>query len=385
VSLPFVALAEAAMIDRAGISPRHIVAGTTYVGLENIDGLGNFIGVVGVEPGELASNKFQFTKDQVLFGKLRPYLKKTARPSFDGVCSTDILPLSPAKHVDRDYLFHVLRRQSFVDEVTSLCAGANLPRISPSVLGAMQIPLPPLPEQRRIAAILDKADTLCVKRREAIAKLDQLLHSVFLKMFGNPVTNSKALPMVALEEIGEWSSGGTPARSNGANFQGEIPWYSSGELNSVYVDKSDECISPEALKSSSAKLMKPGSLMLGMYDTAAFKSSITTESAACNQAIAFAFLDSKKCETLYVYEALQIGKDHFKRMQRGVRQKNLNLSMIRDTQIALPSLSAQKKFSSVFKAVYEKIESHKYSGAVLDELYNALQMQFFTGDESRTK
>lgn len=66
---------------------------------------------------------------------------------------------------------------------------------------AIQIPLPPLPEQRRIAAILDQADALRAKRRQAIAKLDQLLQSVFLEMFGDPVVNPKGWPEVALDEL----------------------------------------------------------------------------------------------------------------------------------------------------------------------------------------
>lgn len=201
MSFPLASLGDFVKIARNGISPEKIQSGTNYVGLENIDGSGNFVDVKAVDAGELASAKFLFTRKQVLFGKLRPYLKKIARPDFDGVCSTDILPLLPSKEIDRGYLFHTLRRQSFVDDVSSLSSGANLPRISPKVLSEMQIPLPPVEEQRRIAAILDKADAVRAQRRAAIAKLDELLQSVFVEMFGDPVTNPLGWPRVTFGEV----------------------------------------------------------------------------------------------------------------------------------------------------------------------------------------
>lgn len=73
----------------------------------------------------------------------------------------------------------------------------------PKDVARCPIPLPPLAEQRRIAAILDKADALRAKRREAIVKLDQLLQSVFLEMFGDPVANSKGWPVVSVQEACE--------------------------------------------------------------------------------------------------------------------------------------------------------------------------------------
>lgn len=374
-----VALSEAATITRVGVMPADITFDTTYVGLENINGRGDFVGIDRTAPVQLASTKFKFTKEEILFGKLRPYLKKTARPHFDGICSTDILPLLPMRHVDRDYLFHVLRRQSFVDEVTSLCAGANLPRISPKVLGAMRIPLPPLYEQRRIAAILDKADGLRVKRCEAIDKLGEFLLAAFVAMFGDPVRNTNNLPLVSLGELGEWRSGGTPSRSNPSFFQGSLPWYSSGELNSPYLTNSKECISTSAVSSSAVRIMASGSLMIGMYDTAAFKSSITTIPAACNQAIAFSLLDPKQCETTYVYQALQVGKEHFKRLQRGVRQKNLNLSMIRETRIPLPPLRQQREFAKIFASVIEQTTYQNKQLEEMDNLFFALQRDAFAG------
>jgi type I restriction enzyme, S subunit len=91
------------------------------------------------------------------------------------------------------YLFHFLRQPRIREAGERRMTGsAGQRRVPRAFLEELDVPLPPLPEQRRIAAVLDKADALRAKRREAIAKLDQLLQSVFLEMFGDPVTNPKA-------------------------------------------------------------------------------------------------------------------------------------------------------------------------------------------------
>ena len=152
-----------------------------------------FDGVEIVENGDLAVSKFAFTEAHVLFGKLRPYLRKVIRPTFSGVCSTDILPLQVCNKLDKNYLYQWLILPEVVDMAASRSSGVNLPRLSPSTLLEFEIPLPPLAEQKRIAALLDEADALCRKRREAITKLDKFLQSVFLEMFGDPLTNPKKL------------------------------------------------------------------------------------------------------------------------------------------------------------------------------------------------
>ena len=101
---------------------------------------------------------------------------------------------------DSKYLYHFLRQAKIPD------AGSSRHF---KFLKALEIPLPPLPEQRRIAEILDKADALRAKRHEAIAKLDQLLQSVFLEMFGDPVTNPKGWPQVRFSELLESIDSGT--------------------------------------------------------------------------------------------------------------------------------------------------------------------------------
>jgi type I restriction enzyme, S subunit len=201
VTIAVVPLGTVVDITRDAVAPEKIQSGTQYVGLENITGDGQFIGVKAVDNGDLASTKFIFTAHHVLYGKLRPYLRKIARPSFNGICSTDILPMLPGPKVDRNYLAHFLRLDSSVAFAESRSVGVNLPRISPSVLETLAMPLPPLEEQRRIAAILDKADALRQKRRLALQKLDSLTQSIFLNMFGDPATNPNGWRIGTIEDL----------------------------------------------------------------------------------------------------------------------------------------------------------------------------------------
>ncbi len=198
---PIVALRDVAEIERDIIEASAIENGTLYVGLENIQRGGDFIGVRPVDTGELASSKFAFSPKHLLYGKLRPYLAKIARPQFSGICSTDILPVLPGPKLDRNYLAHFLLTPNMVALASSRTTGANLPRLSPRALEDLKVPLPPLPEQRRIAEVLDRAEALRVKRRAALAQLDTLTQAIFIDMFGDPATNPKGWPTKPLGDV----------------------------------------------------------------------------------------------------------------------------------------------------------------------------------------
>lgn len=196
-----VRLREVADIERRGVDPTALDPATHYIGLEHIERGGRIVGRESVAEANLSSTKFQFTPEHVLFGKLRPNLGKIARPDVSGVCSTDILPIRPSKSLDRDYLFHYLSQPTMIAFAASRASGANLPRLSPAVLSTFEVPLPPLAEQRRIAAILDHADALRAKRREVIAHLDDLAQAIFTDMFGDPVMNPHDWPRVDLGDV----------------------------------------------------------------------------------------------------------------------------------------------------------------------------------------
>jgi type I restriction enzyme, S subunit len=188
---PTVELGAVATIDRTVVLPVNIDASTPYVGLENIERGGAITNVATVGESKILSAKFRFTEQQVLFGKLRPYLVKISRPTFSGVCSTDILPISPGVNLDKGYLCYFLSLPDTIALATSRASGANLPRLAPKELAKFQIPLPPITEQRRIAQVLDSVDALRAKRHKAIALLDDLTQSIFLEMFGDPALNPR--------------------------------------------------------------------------------------------------------------------------------------------------------------------------------------------------
>jgi len=150
-------------------------------------------------------------------------LVSTVRPNLNGVArvpaglngataSTGFCVLRPkADLLDGDFLFQWVKSPNFVSEMVRRATGASYPAVSDRIVCDSRMPLPPLPVQRRIASILDKADVLRAMRRAALARLDSLTQSIFLDMFGDPATNPKGWPVAPLAEVcsvnGEYGAG----------------------------------------------------------------------------------------------------------------------------------------------------------------------------------
>lgn len=131
-------------------------SGLPYVGLEHIESdTGRFIG--SLEPQPVRSSTFRFSDMHILYGRLRPYLNKAIAPDFAGHCSTEIFPIKPNAEVSREYLLYWLLSDGTKERINGTCTGARMPRADMNDVLEFEIPLPTLPEQRRIVGILDEA------------------------------------------------------------------------------------------------------------------------------------------------------------------------------------------------------------------------------------
>lgn len=163
---------------------------------------GNIISYNYVGNGELNGSIVQFDTDNVLYSKLRPNLNKVVIPDRSGFATSEMLPLKPNTSIlCREYLAAYLRSDLFVSWAVSKTAGAKMPRLGTKVLLDKEIPLPPLEEQRRIAALLDKVSDLIAKRRAQLDKLDLLVRARFVEIFGDFKLNTKKWPIVSFDEI----------------------------------------------------------------------------------------------------------------------------------------------------------------------------------------
>lgn len=294
----------------------------------------------------------------------------------------NLLNLRPRRNIlVPQFAFYYLSSIGFKEAITKISnQSVNQASFSTTNLKKVKIPLPPLAEQQKVAAILDAADSLRQKDQQLVERYTALSQSLFLEMFGDPVTNPMGWEYSLLGDVGNWKSGGTPDRKMQEYYDGDIPWVTSGELNDCYLTDTKEHISEAAIQASSTKIIEEGSLLLGMYDTAALKSSITTGKMSCNQAIAYAKLDSTKVNVLFIYHLIQYAKEHYKRLQRGVRQKNLNLSMIKEIEIIHPPISLQNQFANSNQLIEAQKQQAQQSLAKSEALFNSLLQRAFTGE-----
>lgn len=127
-----------------------------YVGLEHIESnTGRFIGSLNAT--KVKSNTFCFTKESVLYGRLRPYLNKVLCPEFNGHCSTEIFPIVPNHLLERRYLFYWFLLDETANKVNETCTGARMPRANMNEVMEFDVFVPSRTEQKRIVSILDEA------------------------------------------------------------------------------------------------------------------------------------------------------------------------------------------------------------------------------------
>ena len=246
----------------------------------------------------------------------------------------------------------------------------------------LQIPLPPLDEQKRIAGILDAADALRAKRREALAQIDTLLQSTFLDMFGDPVTNPMGWDAPPLAHFCKTGTGGTPSRGKMQRYYegGTMPWVKSGELREEVITSTGEYITETALKETNVKLVPKDALLIALYGATVGRLGILGTQATTNQAVCHIIPNSLRVDLRYMFHSLSNQVSYLVGRGVGGAQPNISQGIIKSLAIPLPPLDLQHRFAAIVKSVEEQKASQRTHLAELDTLFASLQSRAFRGN-----
>lgn len=300
-----------------------------------------------------------------------------------------IIPKNGA--ADVRYLFYAL--QSKVDYWLNKRVGGGQPNISQGVIKDTLIPLPPLAEQKRIARILDAADALRAKRREALAQLDTLLQATFLDLFGDPVTNPKGWDVLRMGEISSRIlSGNTPKGGEEVYvpegvtfFRSQNVWRNRIDLDDIaYIDEATHRkMAKSSLKNRDILITKTGRL--------------NTENSSLGRAAMFIGQDDSANINGHVYLVrLKPGvihefvlfilttseyREYIRRVCVGaIDKRQINKEHLEEFPIITPPIELQHRFAALVKASEQQRLHFRAHLAELDTLFASLQSRAFKGE-----
>lgn len=340
--------------------------------------------------GELSKGLTPFLDGDVLIAKITPCFEngKIAQARLQhplGIGSTEFhVVRAHPDQADSRYLLHFLRQERVLRIGEARMTGsAGQRRVPPEFIAEIEIPLPPLLEQQRIAAILDQADALRAKRRAALAELETLTQSIFVEMFGDPTTNPKRWPLLAFKEACKeindcphstprWTSSGVICLRTSNLLKGEWSWN-----DSRYVT--------EAAYHARSKrgYLKSGDIVISREGTVGIAAILPDGVEACmGQRLVQIRTSRNMLEPSYLLQHLL----HVLEPRRiasslvGSTSHHLNLTALRAMMIPMPPIEDQSQFSRRVDEIRRLRRASQESLTSLDSLFSSLQHRAFRGE-----
>ncbi|MGI2189625.1 restriction endonuclease subunit S [Shewanella oncorhynchi] len=289
----------------------------------------------------------------------------------------------PNKNVDIDFLYYLLKycKPDFV----KAGSGGAQPNISSTFLKDYKIPFPPLAEQKCIAAILDKADAIRRKRKQAIQLADDFLRAVFLDMFGDPVTNPKGFPIGTIRDFVDTANYGSSGKAS--ETEGEFPILRMGNItyeggwnfsSLKYIDLSDKD-KPKYLAQKGDLLFNRTNSKELVGKTAVFEEDIPMAIAGYLVRVRPNQLGNNYYLSGYLNSAH--GKKTLVGMCKSiVGMANINAQELQNIEIMLPPKKLQDDFESIVKITNQKLKSFNASEVLLSDSFNSLSQKAFAGE-----
>jgi type I restriction enzyme S subunit len=351
---------------------------------------------------EVSKGYTSFASGDVLFAKITPCFEngKIAQAILRnriGVGSTEFHVIRPNDgQAEGRFLHHFLRQPKIRSAGERRMTGSGGQRRVPTnFLAKLEIILPPLEEQKRIAEVLDKAEELRAKRRAALAQLDTLTQSIFLEMFGG--ADSKKWPVsdilgVTNPEKGAIRTGpfGSQLLTSEFTESGIAVLGIDNAVSNKFCWGERRYISETKYKKLQRYTVRPGDVIITIMGTCGrcaivpddIPLAINTKHLCCIT------LDKKRCLPAYLHAYFlqhQMARDYLKQTAKGAIMAGLNMGIIQKMPIPLPPVGLQQEFSRRVSSVEKLKANQRASLAELDTLFASLQYRAFQGELLKNK
>lgn len=353
-----------------------------YIDLSAVDnGSKAVVGPTTVTGAKAPSRARQLVSaGDVLVSTVRPNLNAVAvvPAELDGAtASTGFTVLRPSEQLDGRFLFHWVQSPAFIEDMVRKATGASYPAVSDRIVKDSAIPAPPLPEQRRIASILDHADALRAKRRQVLAHLESVTPAVF-----NEVLAGGAFPTKSLAEVADiWDCPhSTPKWTASGSICLRTPNLTRGGWNwrdTRYVDE------PQFQSRSKGGGAQAGDIILSREGTVGVAAIVQPGMKVCmGQRLVQVRPDPAALHPEWALEYLltALHPDRISKIMVGSTAQHLNVKDLRALPVPIPPMTVQREFAERAAAISSAQESVERARAVDDELFASLQSQAFRGE-----
>lgn len=344
-------------------------------------------------PSDAPSRAKQIVKaGDILVSTVRPNLNTVAEipERLNGAtASTGYCVLRPDKEkIDSRFLFFWVRSSGFIKEMVKRATGASYPAVSDKIVKDSKLPLPPLPEQKRIAAILDKADSIRRKRQEAVRLTEELQRSVFLEMFGDPVANPKGWKEADLTDVAEIVSGVTKGRNFDSKQTVFAPYLRVANVQDGFLNLS-EIKEIEVLPSDIAKYrLHDGDILLteGGDPDKLGRGTVWREHVEdCIHQNHIFRVRVKTDNLLPDFLSVLIGSERGKRYFLRAAKQTTGIASINSTQlknfpVLIPTIALQQRFANSVVCIKKLNMRLIETGTATDYLFNSILQRAFRGE-----
>lgn len=276
---------------------------------------------------------------------------------------------------DCRYLAYAIQRER--PKLQSIANAPVVPILNKSQFSDIEIPLPSLAEQRKIAAVLDKVSNLIAKRHQQLDKLDELVKSRFVEMFGDPTYNPKGYKIKKLSQLGELNRGVSKARPRNSPelLGGPYPLVQTGEVTAseLYINTYENTYSEKGLAQS--RMWPKGTLCITIAANIAQTAILNID--ACFPDSVVGFIPGKEVTQIYMHYWFTFFQKILEEQAPQVAQKNINLKILNDLDVMVPERTLQEQFEKLVNQTDKSKLTIQKTLDKLEILKKALMQEYF--------